>query len=112
MSSLNDSRLQSLRIGPRSRQPALMRKLTRRSLSTLMALYEENYELFFRLVAAPRGLPLNEEQIATGPFPLFLTLLEESPYTSTLLLTHRFVVEEGEDEEPSAKIRLYHDSHQ
>ena len=112
MIPLNDSRLQALRSGARSRQPALMRKLTRRNLAPLMALYDENYQLFFRRVGAPRALPLNEEQVATGPFPLFLTLLEENPYTSTLLLTYRFVVENGEDEEPSAKIRLYHDSHQ
>lgn len=96
----------------RSRQPALMRRLTRRSLTTVMALYEENYALFIRLAADVRQLPPTQLQRAEGELPLYLTLLEENPYTTTVNLTHHFVGESGQEEEPSAKIRLYHDSEQ
>ena len=70
------------------------------------------YSLFFRLAAEVRQLPAHQEQRTEGEFPLFLTLLEENRYTTTLLLTYRFTDADGAVEEPSAKIRLYHDSAQ
>ncbi len=91
---------------------ALLKKLVRHDLKSLMALYEENFDLFLRLVPDVRSRQLDTEYIADGEFSLFLKVAEENRYTTTLVLTHRFVGISGSEEEPSAKIRLYHDSQQ
>ncbi|MBC8518797.1 MAG: DUF1249 domain-containing protein [Gammaproteobacteria bacterium] len=91
---------------------ALLKKLVRHDLKSLMALYEENFDLFFRLVPDVRTRNFEKQFVAEGEFPLFLTVVEENKFTTTLLLTHRFVGLSGSEEEPSAKIRLYHDSQQ
>ncbi len=93
-------------------KPRFLRKLLCHDLKSLMALYEENFDLFFQLAPDVRSLPCRQDLIAEGEFPLFLTIVEESPYTTTMVLTHRFRQESGHEEEPSARIRLYHDSQQ
>lgn len=93
-------------------KPRFLRKLLRHDLKSLMALYEENFDLFLRLTPEVRSLPRRQDLVAEGEFPLFLTVVEENPYTTTLILTHRFRRESGHEEEPSARIRLYHDSQQ
>ena len=89
-----------------------MRKLVRHNLTSLMGLYEENSSLLFRLIPEIRSLEVGREQQLENPLPLILKIQEQSPYTTTLNLTHRFIGESGEEEEPSAKIRLYYDSDQ
>ncbi|MBT3308489.1 MAG: DUF1249 domain-containing protein [Gammaproteobacteria bacterium] len=89
-----------------------MRKLVRHNLTSLMGLYEENSSLLFRLIPEIRSLEVGSEQQLENPLPLILKIQEQSPYTTTLNLTHRFIGESGEEEEPSAKIRLYYDSDQ
>lgn len=86
--------------------------MVRHNLTTLMRLYEENASLLFRLIPDLRERAVESEAVITAPLPLQLTIVEQSPYTTTLILTHRFVGENGEEEEPSARIRLYHDSDQ
>ena len=93
-------------------RPQFLRKLVRHNLTSLMGLYEENSSLLFRLAPEVRDLAVGSEQVVTSPLPLILKIQEQSPYTTTLLLTHRFVGECGQEEEPSAKIRLYYDSDQ
>ena len=89
-----------------------MRKLVRHNLTSLMGLYEENSSLLFRLIPEIRSLEVGSEQQLENPLPLILKIQEQSPYTTTLNLPHRFIGESGEEEEPSAKIRLYYDSDQ
>jgi uncharacterized protein YqiB (DUF1249 family) len=89
-----------------------LRRLMRRNLSSLMELYEENSVLLFRLIPEVRNLAVSSEQQLVRPLPLLLKIREQSPYTTTLILTHRFIGTSGAEEEPSAKIRLYHDSDQ
>ncbi len=89
-----------------------LRKLMRRNLSSLMALYEENSTLLFRLIPEVRSIAVGGELQIDQPLPLLLKIQEQSPYTTTLNLTHRFIGESGQEEEPSARIRLYHDSDQ
>lgn len=101
-----------VRSDSQTEQVALLKKLVRHDLKSLMALYEENFDLFFRLVPDVRSRISGKQFVADGEFPLFLTIAEENRYTTTLVLTHRFVGISGSEEEPSAKIRLYHDSQQ
>lgn len=77
-----------------------------------MGLYEENSSLLFRLIPEVRTIAVGEEQQIPQPLPLILKIEEQSPYTTTLILTHRFVGVDGREEEPSARIRLYYDSDQ
>ncbi len=92
--------------------PLVVRRLVRHNLGALMALYEENSTLLWRLIPEVRALAANHQQQIDQPLPLILKIHQQSPYTTTLTLTHRFIGEHGEEEEPSAKIRLYHDSDQ
>ncbi len=96
----------------RRERPQFLRKLTRHNLSSLMGLYEENSSLLFRLIPEIRIIAAGDEQQILQPLPLILKIEEQSPYTTTLILTHRFVGPTGQEEEPSAKIRLYYDSDQ
>lgn len=89
-----------------------MRKLLRHNLTSLMSLYEENSSLLFRLIPQVRSIGVGSEQLISQPLPLILKIREQSPYTTTLILTHRFIGAGGEEEEPSARIRLYYDSDQ
>jgi len=93
-------------------RPRVLRKLLRHNLSSLMGLYEENSSLLFRLIPEVRTVAVGSEQLIESPLPLILRIEEQSPYTTTLMLTHRFTMEDGVEQEPSAKIRLYHDSDQ
>ncbi len=89
-----------------------IRKLLRHDLKALLTLYEENSTLLFRLAPEVRSFAVGMEYRISTPLPLMLMVLEQQPYTTTLLLTHRFHNAQGAEEEPSAKIRLYHDSDQ
>ncbi len=100
-------------ITPQQRErPLFLRKLLRPGLTSLMGLYEENSSLLFRLMPEVRSIEVGSEQMIESPLPLILKIREQSPYTTTLVLTHRFIGESGQEEEPSARIRLYHDSDQ
>jgi len=79
----------------------------------LMELYEQNYMLL-RLLA-PRLKHANVStaiSVMPGCLDLYLQLTEQSPYTSTLRMTYRFV-DESESRasaEPDLYIRVYHDA--
>ncbi len=80
----------------------------------LMELYAENYQMFQRLlpqldatVGVSMLLPGQDD------LPLHVSILESGPYTLTLRMTHRFLldVETGAHEEaPGLVIRLYRDA--
>ncbi len=81
----------------------------RPSLGTLLDLCEENYRLLLRLIpdlehrrGRFRAPP------ATGGVDLYLEILEQTPYTTLLHLTHRF----EQDADPDVTLRAYHDAAQ
>ncbi len=84
------------------------RKLAKtRSLSSLMNLYESNFLRLGRLIPDFR-LPRDEaESLSAQDSPLYLEVLERSPYTLTLVLTYR-LLEAGEV--PRLRVRIYFDA--
>ena len=81
----------------------------------LMELYEQNY-LQLRLLVPD----LKHGELAThvsrveGCLPVYLQLMEQSPYTTTLRLTYRFIGTNGRSmraaAEPDLMLRVYHDA--
>ncbi len=91
----------------------------------LMALCEENYAALMRLAPALRQLPdpLSDPLCSKpeGRAELSLSIVEQSPYTTTLHLTHVLRAEVAvphlpqhpqHPSEPDAMLRAYHDAEQ
>ncbi len=76
----------------------------------LAKLCEANYERLLRLIPTLRGVAESSVAFADGKPSLHLELLEHSPYTATLELSHCFC--KGFDDllEPAVKIRVYFDA--
>jgi len=81
----------------------------------LMELYEQNYVQLRLLIPdlknAETGARVSN---VNGCLPVYMHLSEQSPYTSTLRLTYRFVESNGStvraSAEPDLMIRVYHDA--
>jgi len=81
----------------------------------LMELYEQNYVLLRLLIpdlkTANTGARVSR---VAECLPLYMHLSEQSPYTSTLRLTYRFVGSSGKTlratAEPDLMLRVYHDA--
>lgn len=91
----------------------------------LMALCEENYGALLRLAPALPGLHGRLRSQPEGRAELLLTMVEQSPYTSTLRLTHLLPAAGASGQhpagqqpsrpphsEPDALLRAYHDAEQ
>jgi uncharacterized protein len=82
----------------------------------LLGLYAENYERLMRLIGDARNLSGSYEaqsDIAEPSLPtLYLDVIEQHRHTSILRLTHRFASARGAELDPSAWVRVYHDSMQ
>lgn len=82
-----------------------------RSFAALMELYEINYIYMRRLVPdLAEGLGAEEVSFSREGVALRLEVLERSRYTTTVLLTHRFTSEAGEESVPDLTVRVYHDA--
>lgn len=80
------------------------------SFAALMELYESNYIYLRRLVPQLDGR--RDAQVSSvdrGP-DLHLEVTERCPYTTTLMLTHRFPRPEGDETLPDLQVRIYHDA--
>lgn len=80
------------------------------SFAALMELYESNYIYLRRLVPQLDGR--RDAQVSSvdrGP-DLHLEVIERCPYTTTLMLTHRFPRAEGDESLPDLQVRIYHDA--
>ena len=80
------------------------------SFAALMELYESNYIYLRRLVPQLDGQ--RDAQVSSvdrGP-DLHLEVIERCPYTTTLMLTHRFPRPEGDESLPDLQVRIYHDA--
>ena len=80
------------------------------SFAALMELYESNYIYLRRLVPQLDGRrDAQVSSIDRGP-DLHLEVIERCPYTTTLMLTHRFPRPEGDEWLPDLQVRIYHDA--
>jgi uncharacterized protein len=79
-----------------------------RSFVALMGLYESNYVRLNWLTTSVAGLQGAHRSVVTGDCDLLLTVIERTPYTSTVNLSYSI----AEDLQiPDLRVRVYHDAH-
>ena len=83
--------------------------LDRRSLGSLISLYENNYFRLYRLVPQLDSLEGTVVSRVAGALDLYLTLLERQKYTTVISLTYQFPEDGVLLLEPNAKISVCHD---
>ena len=81
----------------------------RRDLPALIELYEGNYLRVMRLLPDLDNLEGTLVSRVAGALDLYATIEERFKYTTTLLLTYRFVDESEVMPEPNARVCVYHD---
>jgi uncharacterized protein len=81
-----------------------------RSFVALMSLYESNYIRFGWLAGAVGSLEGKYCSRVAGDCDLLLTVVERSPYTTTLNLTYLLPEASGAGAYPDMGVRLYHDA--
>jgi uncharacterized protein YqiB (DUF1249 family) len=79
----------------------------------LMELYEANYIRLRRLCGELSDFPAHVVSTARGALDLHLTLLERSPYTTSLVLTYLLPDAQGAlRPDPNLVVKVYHDARQ
>ena len=77
----------------------------------LQRVCEGNYELLRRLIPDLDGLPRKNARLGGEGLALFIRLLERTPYTLTLELSHRFgETAQGGVLEPALRVRVFLDA--
>ena len=77
----------------------------------LMDIYEQNYLLMRTLVPKLSKLPVGERvSNIEGCLSLYLSVLEQEKYTTTLNLSYRFREKSPYPKQPDLLIRVYHDA--
>jgi len=95
--------------------PVQQKRQTSGRFGNLMELYEQNYVQLRLLIPdlknATTGARVSK---VSGCLPVYMHLSEQSPYTSTLRLTYRFIEPNGSTvralAEPDLMVRVYHDA--
>jgi uncharacterized protein len=82
-----------------------------RSFVALMGLYESNFIRLGWLAGSLKALCGRYTSRVRGDCDLVLTVMERSPYTSTLNLTYLIPASEGPRPYPDLRVRIYHDAH-
>jgi len=82
-----------------------------------MSLCEESYRLLLLMAPHLRGLRGECRSLVPGGIDLHLEVLEQTPYTTLLRLTHYFPYDDGQPHrlaqpDPDALLRAYHDAGQ
>jgi uncharacterized protein YqiB (DUF1249 family) len=97
--------------------PVQRKPKTTERFGNLMELYERNYVQLRLLIPDLRRGPITTTiSQVPGCMTLYLQLTEQSPYTSTLRLTYRFIETASDGQkvramaEPDLTIRVYHDA--
>ena len=81
------------------------------SFSGLMEMYEGNYIRLRKLLGDKDSMPSVAVSRITNGMDLYLQVLEQTKYTSTIALTYYFSgAEEGFLTHPNLKIRIYYDA--
>lgn len=81
----------------------------RRDLPALIDLYEGNYLRVMRLLPDLDDMQGTLVSRVAGALDLYATIEERFKYTTTLVLTYRFVDDAGVSLEPNARVCVYHD---
>ncbi|HUN27576.1 MAG TPA: DUF1249 domain-containing protein [Steroidobacteraceae bacterium] len=81
-----------------------------RSFAALMSLYESNYIRFGWLVGEVSALAGCIRSVVAADCDLLLTVVDRSPYTTTVNLTYLLAQATGECTYPDMGVRLYHDA--
>jgi len=82
-----------------------------RSFVALMGLYESNFIRLGWLAGNLLGLNGRYLSSVRGDCDLVLTVIERSPYTSTVNLTYLLPEADGPGRYPDMRVRIYHDAH-
>ena len=83
------------------------------TVGDLMELCEESYRHLIRMAPSLGRLRGSHHSQLSDHMDLFLEVVEQSPYTSRVRLTHRFSsTQDGEAAEPDALLHVYHDARQ
>lgn len=77
----------------------------------LMELCEENYRHLLQMAPLLRGMQGEHLSQRKGSVDLHLQILEQTPFTTLVHLTHHFDSDPWQPD-PDATLRVYHDSHQ
>lgn len=80
-----------------------------RSFAGLMTLYESNYLRLLRMAPGLRDMHGEYVSRVDGDCDLYLSVLERTPYTSTLAMTYRFEEAGGTVSDPDLTVRVYFD---
>jgi len=82
------------------------------TVGDLLALCEENYHHLHSLV--PQLKRLKGRYCSSRPDhqDLYLTIVEQTPYTTLLRLTYEFPCDDGGLSDPDVLLRVYHDARQ
>ena len=86
-----------------------LERYRRRDLPALIDLYEGNYLRAMRLLPDLDNLEGTLVARVAGALDLYATIEDRFKYTTTVLLTYRFVDESGTALEPNARVCIYHD---
>ena len=90
-------------------QTGTFERYRHRDLPALIDLYEGNYVRVARLLPELDNLEGTLVSRVAGALNLYVTIEERFKYTTTLLLTYRFIDESGVALEPNARVCVYHD---
>ncbi len=90
-------------------QTSTLARYRRRDLPALIDLYEGNYLRLMRLFPDLDSLDGTLVSRVAGALNLYVTFEERFKYTTTILLTYRFIDDDGTALEPNARICIYHD---
>jgi uncharacterized protein YqiB (DUF1249 family) len=82
-----------------------------RSFVALMGLYESNFIRLGWLAGELKGLAGRRISSVRGDCDLVLSVIERSPYTSTVNLTYELAEASGAQHYPDMRVRIYHDAH-
>ena len=90
-------------------QTGTLERYRQRDLPALIDLYEGNYLRIARLLPDLDNLEGTLVSRVAGALNLYVTIEERFKYTTTFLLTYRFIDESGLTLEPNARVCVYHD---
>jgi len=95
--------------------PVQQKARTTGRFGNLMELYEQNYVQLRLLIPDLRSTdPTARISRVEGCLPVYMQLTEQTPYTSTLRLTYRFIEKDTDSmraiAEPDLMLRVYHDA--
>lgn len=82
------------------------------TVGALMDLCEGNFLMLARLVPDVTRMAGEYVSCPAGAAPLQLEVLEHTPYTSLVRLTHLFGHDASREPDPDARLRIYHDARQ